>query len=113
MASLESKSNASVGEVVVLAIGICMVVVIAITIVIYLTCFKNGPRFGGGVRSSSVNPPTGKDHKRKQKLKFGDDFKKRGTIRLVYILSINISSNYSFDNIIILIYLPAVYRQIK
>ena len=84
MESLESKSNASVGEVVVLAIGVCMVVIIAVTIVIYLTCFKNGPRFGltgpGAVGPRGVNATTGKDHKRKQKLKFGDDFKKRGTI---------------------------------
>ena len=83
MASLESKSNASVGEVVILAIGVCMVVVIAITIVIYVTCFKNGPRIGltgnpvGGI--GEVSAATGKDHKKKQKLKFGgSDFKKRG-----------------------------------
>ena len=86
MASLESKSNASVGEVVVLAIGVCMVVVIAVTIVIYLTCFKNGPRFGlagpGAVGPRGANASTGKDHKRKQKLKFGDDFKKRGTMTI-------------------------------
>ena len=85
MASLESKSNASVGEVVVLAIGICMVVVIAVTIVIYLTCFKNGPRIGltGDSVGTIAGPTTGggKDNKKKQKLKFGgSDFKKRGEI---------------------------------
>ena len=83
MASLESKSNASVGEVVVLAIGVCMVVVIAVTIVIYVTCLRNGPRIGltgnpvGAIGDASTG--TGKDHKKKQKLKFGgSDFKKRG-----------------------------------
>ena len=90
MASLESKSNASVGEVVVLAIGICMVVVIAVTIVIYVTCFKNGPRIGltgdpvrtiGGVTSGA-----GKDNKKKQKLKFGgSDFKKRGKSIIIIV----------------------------
>ena len=90
MASLESKSNASVGEVVVLAIGICMVVVIAVTIVIYVTCFKNGPRIGltgdpvrtiGGSTSGA-----GKDNKKKQKLKFGgSDFKKRGKSSVIFL----------------------------
>ena len=62
-----------------------MVVIIALTIVVYVTCFKNGPRFGanvsgvvgpGGLASSAI----GKD-KKKQKLKFGDDYKRqRGII---------------------------------
>ena len=84
-ASLESKSNASVGEVVVLAIGVCMVVIIALTIVVYVTCFKNGPRFGANVSGvvgpgGLANSAIGKD-KKKQKLKFGDDYKRqRGII---------------------------------
>ena len=90
MASLESKSNASVGEVVVLAIGICMVVVIAVTIVIYVTCFKNGPRIG--LTGDPVRPiggstsGAGKDNKKKQKLKFGgSDFKKRGKSFIIFL----------------------------
>ena len=92
-ASLESKSNASVGEVVVLAIGVCMVVIIALTIVVYVTCFKNGPRFGANVAGvvgpgGLANSGIGKD-KKKQKLKFGDDYKRqRGIIyqKYYYIL---------------------------
>ena len=81
MASLESKSNAIVGEVVVIAIGICMVVVIGVTIVIYCSCFKHGPRFsldGNGGRPRGVATTSGKDNKRKPKIKFSDGFKKRG-----------------------------------
>ena len=81
MASLESKSNAIVGEVVVIAIGVCMVVVIGVTIVIYCSCFKHGPRFaldGTGGRPRGVAAASGKDTKRKPKIKFSDGFKKRG-----------------------------------
>ena len=89
MASLESKSNASVGEVVVLAIGVCMVIVIAVTIVIYLTCFKNGSRLGlsgqGTVGHRGIIAKVGNDTKRKPKLKFGNDFKKqRGSLTIIY-----------------------------
>ena len=62
-----------------------MVVIIALTIVVYVTCFKNGPRFGanvsgvvgpGGLANSAIG-----NNKKKQKLKFGDDYKRqRGII---------------------------------
>ena len=77
-----------------LAIGVCMVVIIALTIVVYVTCFKNGPRFGanvsgvvgpGGLANSAIG-----NNKKKQKLKFGDDYKRqRGIIYIVCQKSIH------------------------
>ena len=81
--------GAVVGEVVIIAIGICLVVVVAVTIVIYCSCFKHGPRFGltspGVVGPRGVNVPSGKDNKRK--IKFGDEFKKRGNSRKYVLLT--------------------------
>ena len=78
---------------VVLAIGVCMVVIIALTIVVYVTCFKNGPRFGANVTGvvgpgGLANSGIGKD-KKKQKLKFGDDYKRQRGI--IYQKSIHIT----------------------
>ena len=77
-----------------LAIGVCMVVIIALTIVVYVTCFKNGPRFGANVSGvvgpgALANSAIG-NNKKKQKLKFGDDYKRqRGIIYIVCQKSIH------------------------